>query len=595
MNIKSDRPKSKSGLKILYSLLPFIKPYKQQIFLALFVLIIAACATLTLPFGFRRLIDSGFSDKTNANFENIDLYFFQLFVIACILAIATASRFYLVSWLGERVTSNIRQKVFSHILFQTPEFFETTQTGEVLSRLTTDTTLVQTVVGTSVSMALRNFLLLIGALIMIFITNVKLSAIIVLILLAVIIPIMFFGRKVRKLSRDSQDKIASASGIAGEILNSTSTVQSFNNENFESNRFFKAIEKAFNTSIKRVRARSLLTAVAILFIFSTVVFVLWLGAYSVVNNEMSIGELTQFIFYAVIISGSIGAIAEILGDLQRAAGATERLLELLSEDPKIKNPSNPISFPKKSENNINLKVENLSFSYPSRPNQLSLKNISFEISHGETVAIVGPSGAGKTTLFQLILRLYDPNEGYIYLDNIDIKKAKLKSVRENIGIVTQETTIFSTNAFENIRYGKPNASDHEVITAAKLAAAHDFITKLPDSYDTFLGERGVRLSGGQKQRIAIARVLLKNPPLILLDEATSSLDAESEQLIKMALEAAMKDRTTIIIAHRLATIKKANRILVMKEGEIIEVGDHFHLIKSGGLYANLANLQFSNN
>ena len=589
----ADRPKSRSGLKTLAGLLPFLAPYRRRLIVAGIALLIAAGATLAMPYGFRQLIDLGFSSAGSAQTSSVNLTFLALFGIACVLAVATAARFYTVSWLGERVTSDIRTAVYAHVLRQSPEFYEVTQTGEVLSRLTTDTTLIQTVVGTSISMALRNLLLLAGGLLMMFFTSVKLSAIIIVMLLSVIIPIVLIGRRVRKLSRASQDRIADASGLAGERLNAINVAQAFAHEALEAAQFGKAVERAFDAAVDRVRARALLTVTAILLVFGAIVFVLWLGAHAVIEGRMSAGELGQFILYAAIVAGAIGALSETLGDAQRAAGASERLLELLAERSPIVSPARPLVLPQGTSNGAQLHMESLNFRYPSRPDQSALADFSLDVRSGETIAIVGPSGAGKTTLFQLLLRFYDPQSGHIRLNGIDIRQLDLKALREAIGIVPQDTVVFSADAMENIRYGRPEASDEEVIAAARQAAAHEFIEKLPDGYRSFLGERGVRLSGGQRQRIAIARALLKNPPLLLLDEATSALDAESERLVQHALEAAMIGRTTLVIAHRLATVQRATRIVVMEHGRIVETGTHAALVESGGLYAQLAALQFT--
>ena len=593
MTTKTDRPAAKSGLKTLARLLPFLAPYKKEFVLAGIALVIAAAATLAVPYAFRQMIDLGFASGGNGNAAHINQYFLALFGVAAVLAVSVAARFYMVSWLGERVTADIRSTVYAHVVKQSPQFFETTQTGEVLSRLTTDTTLIQSLVGTSISMALRNLLLFIGGLLMMFITSVKLSAIILVMLLAVVLPIVMFGRRVRKLSRDSQDRIADASGMAGEILNAMPTVQAFTHEQIEAERFNVSVQHAFNTAINRIRARSILTVMAISLIFGAIVFVLWLGAHAVLEGRMSAGELGQFVLYTAILAGAVGALAEVMGEAQRAAGASERLLELLAERSPMTEPAQPLALPARTENGAAVHIEGLHFHYPSRPDTAALSALSLHVSPGETVAIVGPSGAGKTTLFQMLLRFYDPQEGIITLDGVDIRTLELHTLRNAIGIVPQDTVVFSANAMENIRYGRPDATDDEVITAATLAAAHEFIERLPEGYQSFLGERGVRLSGGQRQRIAIARALLKNPPLLLLDEATSALDAESERLVQGALEVAMLGRTTLVIAHRLATVQRATRIIVMEHGCIVETGTHASLVAQGGLYASLAALQFT--
>jgi ATP-binding cassette, subfamily B, bacterial len=577
------------GFRTLAALLPFLRPYKKQFVLAIFSLILAASATLAIPLSFRQIIDLGF----NANSDNqINQTFLILFIVACLVALGTSLRFYMVSWLGEKITTDIRAAVYSHVIKQSPEFFESTHSGEILSRLNTDTVLIQTLIGTSVSMAIRNILLLAGGLVMMFITSPKLSVLIFATLLLTIIPTMIMGRRVRKLSRASQDKIADASALAGERLNAIPTIQSFTNEKVEINRFNQSIQTALDAAITRTRARSLLTFVAILFGFTSIILVLWLGAYAVMDNQITAGELSQFILYAVIVAGAIAGISEVIGDTQRAIGASDRLLELLSVQSAIQDFTIVKSIPKVNAAGIGVQIQNLSFRYPSNPNSV-LSNISLEIKPGERVAIVGPSGAGKTTLFQLLQRFYDPTTGTILFSDINIQNIPLEALRKMIGVVPQDIVIFSDNAMENIRFGKMDATDEEVLSAARLAIADEFISKLPDGYQSFLGDRGIRLSGGQKQRIAIARVLLKNPALLLLDEATSALDAESELLVQRALEAAMDSRTTLVIAHRLSTVKQADKILVLENGKIIETGTHADLIQRSGLYSRLAKLQFT--
>jgi ATP-binding cassette subfamily B protein len=566
-----------------------LRPYKKQFVLAIFSLILAASATLAVPLSFRQIIDLGF----NANSDNqINQTFLILFIVACLVALGTSLRFYMVSWLGEKITTDIRAAVYSHVIKQSPEFFESTHSGEILSRLNTDTVLIQTLIGTSVSMAIRNILLLAGGLVMMFITSPKLSVLIFATLLLTIIPTMIMGRRVRKLSRASQDKIADASALAGEKLNAIPTIQSFTNEKVEINRFNQSIQSALDAAITRTRARSLLTFVAILFGFASIILVLWLGAYAVMDNQITAGELSQFILYAVIVAGAIAGISEVIGDTQRAIGASDRLLELLNVQSTIQDFTSVKSIPKVNAAGIGVQIQNLSFRYPSNPNSV-LSNISLEIKPGERVAIVGPSGAGKTTLFQLLQRFYDPTSGTILFSDINIQNIPLEALRKMIGVVPQDIVIFSDNAMENIRFGKMDATDEEVLSAARLAIADEFISKLPDGYQSFLGDRGIRLSGGQKQRIAIARVLLKNPALLLLDEATSALDAESELLVQRALEAAMNSRTTLVIAHRLSTVKQADKILVLENGKIIETGTHADLIQRSGLYSRLAKLQFT--
>ena len=570
----------------LLGLLPFMRPYRRRAWLALLALSVAAVSTLVLPMAFRVLIDQGFSSR---NAGHINQYFLMLFGVAVVLALATAGRFYLVSWLGERVTADVRSAVYRHVISMSPQYFETTQTGEVLSRLTTDTTLVQTVIGTSLSMGLRNVLLMLGGLVMLAMTSPSLTGYILVTLLLVVLPIVLFGRRVRALSKSSQDRIADSSAMAGEVLNAIPTVQAFNQQAAEAKRFVGSVELSFGTALARIRARSLLTVAVIMLIFGAIVFVLWLGAQQVLAGQMSGGLLAQFILYAVVTAGAIGAVAEVWGDVQRAAGATERLMELLQLASPVTEPAQPHALPAAGR----LRLQQVSFAYPSRPEQPSLSQIDLELAPGEHVALVGPSGAGKSSLFQLLLRFYDPQQGQISLGGIDIRQLALADLRQHIGVVLQDSVIFGSSALENIRYGRPDATDEEVHAAARAAAAHDFILALPQGYGTYLGERGVRLSGGQRQRIAIARAILKNPPILLLDEATSALDAESEQLVQQALERAAANRTTLVIAHRLATVKEADRIVVLEGGRIVAQGRHEELLHSSPLYARLAALQFA--
>ncbi|WP_159880411.1 ABC transporter transmembrane domain-containing protein [Aquitalea denitrificans] len=569
----------------LLGLLPFMRPYRRRAWLALLALTVAAVSTLVLPMAFRVLIDQGFSSR---NAGHINQYFLMLFGVAVVLALATAGRFYLVSWLGERVTADVRSAVYRHVISMSPQYFETTQTGEVLSRLTTDTTLVQTVIGTSLSMGLRNVLLMLGGLVMLAMTSPSLTGYILVTLLLVVLPIVLFGRRVRALSKSSQDRIADSSAMAGEVLNAIPTVQAFNQQAAEASRFVGSVELSFGTALARIRARSLLTVAVIMLIFGAIVFVLWLGAQQVLAGQMSGGLLAQFILYAVVTAGAIGAVAEVWGEVQRAAGATERLMELLQLASPVTEPQHPHALPTAGR----LRLQQVGFAYPSRPEQPSLSHIDLELAPGEHVALVGPSGAGKSTLFQLLLRFYDPQQGAISLGGVDIRQLALADLRQHIGVVLQDSVIFGSSALENIRYGRPDASDEEVFAAARAAAAHDFILALPQGYATYLGERGVRLSGGQRQRIAIARAILKNPPILLLDEATSALDAESEQLVQQALERAAANRTTLVIAHRLATVKEADRIVVLEGGRIVAQGRHEELLHSSPLYARLAALQF---
>ncbi len=571
----------------LRRLAPYLLPYKPQIAGALVALFIAATTVLGLGAGLRALVDHGLN-KGNADL--LDSALFALIAIVVMLACASFARFFLVSWIGERVVADLRRDVYAKVIALPPAFFEVTRTGEVLSRLTTDTSVLQTVVGSSLSMALRNTLLLIGGMIMLAVTSFKLTAIVVLLVPIVLVPILVFGRKVRRLSRLSQDRIADVGHRVDETLNAIPTVQAFAREAHESERFGQTVENAFSTAVERIRARAFLTASVILLVFGGIGVVLWMGGHNVLDGSISGGDLAAFVFYAVVVAGSVGAISEVYGDLQRAAGAAERLSELLASEPDIRSPALPERLPKPSPGLVRL--ENVTFHYPARPDTPTLEDISLDVAGGETVALVGPSGAGKSTLFRLLLRFHDPDSGVISVDGVDIRRAALDMLRERMALVPQEPVIFGDSIAENIRYGRPGASDADVRAAADAAFATEFIDRLPEKFETFVGERGVRLSAGQRQRLAIARAVLKDAPILLLDEATSALDAESEQMVQQALERLMQGRTTLVIAHRLATILKSDRIVVLDQGRVVETGRHEDLVKSGGLYARLADLQF---
>ncbi len=579
-------------VRSLAGLLPFLQPYWVAIGLAILFLVLAAISTLVFPVAMKSLIDQGFvtADPGTRVMAMRD-HFFALFAVGAALGLFSALRFYAVTWLGERVTADLRNAVYAHVVTQSPEFFESTQTGEVLSRLTTDTTLVQTVVGSSLSMGLRNAVLGIGAMTMLVFTNPVVMTQVLGILIIVVLPSLYFGRRVRKLSRASQDRVADTSAIAAEVLNAIPVVQSYTQEQREAKRFDTATEAAFGTAVKRTRMRAFLVAFIITATFGALLWGLYQGTQAVAHGDISAGHLGQTVVYVIILVSSVAVLSEVYGDLLRAAGATERLMELLNLSSPITSPAHPVALTP-AAGGSSLALRDVSFRYPSRPQHATLSHFNLQVAPGETVALVGPSGAGKSTVFQLLLRFYDVSTGDVLVDGVPVKDVALHALRERIGIVPQDSVIFSNDAMENIRYGRPQASDDEVVAAAKAAFAHDFILALPDGYNTFLGERGVRLSGGQRQRISIARAMLKNPPLLLLDEATSALDAESERMVQAALESAMKDRTTLVIAHRLATVQRADRIVVMEAGEIVETGTHAQLSASGGLYARLAALQF---
>jgi ATP-binding cassette subfamily B protein len=571
----------------LRMLVPFIAPYKGTLALAIIALLLSSAAMLAMPMAVRNVIDHGFSIE---DATNVDKYFFVLLIFAVAIGFFGALRAYFVNWLGERVVADLRDQVFRHVLKMDPTFFEVTKIGEVLSRLTADTTLIQSISGVGVSIVLRSLIQFAGSLALLAYTNIELTGILLIILPMIFLPILFIGRWVRRLSRDSQDRVADASGHAAETLNAVDTVQAFTAEKLEGARFSQAIEKSFDTAVKRIRVRALFTTIAATGVFGALIFVLWMGAKAVLTGEISSGELGQFVLYALFVGVSAASLSEIWGEIQRAAGAMERLTELLMMRPEIVAPMVPISLAQATVRSVHF--ESVSFSYPSRPEALAIDDFNLDISPGEHVAFVGPSGAGKSTLFQLLLRFYNTGTGKILIDDVDISMATPEAVRQCVGVVPQETTIFGSSAADNIRFGKPGASDEEVVNAAKAALAHEFIMKLPQGYDTFLGEKGARLSGGQKQRIAIARAVLKDAPILLLDEATSALDAESERLVQLALDKLQENRTTLVIAHRLATVLDADRIVVMSEGKIQNIGNHATLIERDPLYAGMVKLQF---
>ena len=581
------RPASKE-LRPLLALLPFLRPYRIKIATALIALAIAAGASLAVPAAVKEMIDLGFS-RDHA--DDLGIYFLGLLGVAFVLALATATRFYYVTWIGERLVADLRRDVYAHVVGLSPEFFEVTRTGEVLSRLTTDTTLIQTVVGSSASMALRSMVTLIGGIALMVWTSPWLSLMAGIVVPATVLPLIIFGRMVRRLSRDSQDRIADSSAMANESLSAIQIVQAFTREGEERRRFAAGVERSFQTAVSRTFARAGLTAIVILIVFGAIVGLLWHGASQVINGSLTAGTLSQFVLYAVLVAGSVGTLAEVWGDIQRASGATERLIELLNIPVDIAAPAKPKHLPVPVMGAVEFHA--VSFTYAARPERSALRDITIAIAPGETVAIVGPSGAGKTTIFQLLLRFRDPTKGAITIDGLDIRDLDPIDLRRTLGLVPQDTILFAGSVADNIRYGRLDARDEEVEAAARVAAAHDFINALPDGYATQLGERGARLSGGQRQRIAIARAVLKNPTVMLLDEATSSLDSESERLIQEAFEVLRKDRTTLVIAHRLSTVQGADRIIVLEDGHIVETGRHDDLIAANGLYARLAAVQFA--
>ena len=585
MDRSVDQDRENGGnIKVLTAIWPYLRPYLAAVLGAGVALIVAASTVLALGQGLRFMVDRGFGDGV------LDLALGVLLAVVVVLAMATYARFYIVSWIGERVVADIRQAVFDHVLKLSPGFFEITRTGEVLSRLTTDTTLLQVVIGSSISVALRNILLFLGGATLLAVTSPKLTGIVFLFVPLVVAPIVLIGRIVRRRSRAAQDEVAAVSGYAEETLSAIRTVQAFTHEEVDRRRFAETVEHALDVSISRIRARAILTALVIMLVFSAVGLILWLGGRAVIAGEMSPGELSAFVFYSILVAGSVGAFSEVVADLQRAAGAAERLFQLLATEPMIAPPSAPVSLPSPTEGAV--RFTDLTFHYPAQKEIAALSDFNLAVAPGERVALVGPSGAGKTTVFQLLLRYYDPDSGSICLDDVDIRGADPVDVRRCIGLVSQEPTIFSANAMENIRYGRPDANDDEVRAAADAAATTGFLERLSDGFDTFLGEKGVRLSGGQRQRIAIARAILRDPAVLLLDEATSALDSESEHLVQQALERILASRTSIVIAHRLSTIRQADRIVVIDGGRIVAEGTHDRLIAEGGLYTKLAERQF---
>ena len=578
------------GLTSLRGAAPFLRPYYVRLILALLCLCAASAAALGMPVAIRLVIDQGFSRQHGAE---INHYFLALFGLAAAFAVFAALRYYLVMWIGERVVADIRSAVYEHVIGLSQEFFESSPSGEILSRLTADTTLVQSVVGAGLSIALRSSFMLLGALIMLFVTSPRLTGLILVLVPIIVVPVLLYGRKVRRLSRTSQDRVADTSAIAGETLNAIQIVQAFTLEGFQARRFREAVERAFEAARRRLSVSALLSGVIVLVAFGAIVFVLWMGARSVVSGAVSAGTLGQFLLYATIVAGSTTALGEVWGGVQRAAGAMERLVELLNTVPSIKTPASPARLP--GEGGGYVSVEQVVFCYPSRSSQPALNDVTLEVRPGECVALVGPSGAGKSTVFQLLLRFYDPQSGRICIDGVDISRADPRDVRRCMAVVPQQNVLFAATVLENIRCGRPEADDAAVLEAARAALVDDFVAPLPDAYGTFVGERGVRLSGGQQQRIAIARAILRDAPILLLDEATSALDTESERLVQAALKNLMKRRTTVIIAHRLSTVRQADRIVVMNAGRIVGLGQHEELMRNNSLYARLARFQLADN
>ena len=597
MKTPPNRPRA-SRVGPLRALVPFVWPYRRRVLWALVFLLAAAGATLGLPIAVRLLVDHGLAqpstDDLGQRMLAVHGYFLDLFGVAVLLAVFTAARFYSVSWIGERVTTDLRQAVYAHVLRQSPRFFESLKTGEILSRLTTDTTVIQNAVGSSISMGLRSMVMCLGAMALLIASNPLLMLTVVGIIALVVAPALWIGGRVRRLSRASQDRMADTSGIAGEVLNAVPVVQSYTQEAAEAARFATANETAFATSVRRISTRAAFTAFIIVGVFGSLLYGLHGGVASVLAGRITAGELSQTSLYIMLVASSVGVLAEVWGDMLRAAGATERLMELLAMESDIADPAQPQALPPRgTDRAVSVEFDHVIFHYPSRPANRVLDDLSLSIAPGSTVALVGPSGAGKTTVFQLVQRFYDIDSGQIRIGGVPIRALQLAQLRGHIALVPQEPVIFSGTVLENIRYGRSSASKDEILAAARAAHVDEFIARLAEGYDTVVGERGLRLSGGQRQRLAIARAILKDAPLLLLDEATSSLDAESERAVQMALDVAMRGRTTIVIAHRLATVQRADRIFVLDQGVIVGQGRHAELLAQGGLYARLAALQFS--